>query len=56
MIESSGSEALIEVDGGVDLSNAARLFDAGVDILVAGTTVFQSENPAETIRLLKNMH
>jgi ribulose-phosphate 3-epimerase len=56
LIEASGSEALIEVDGGVDLNNAARLFDAGVDVLVAGTTVFRSENPAETIHLMKNVH
>lgn len=56
LIDASGSDALIEVDGGVDLNNAARLFDAGVDILVAGTTVFKSENPFETIHLMKNLH
>ena len=56
LIDASGSDALIEVDGGVDLNNAARLFDAGVDILVAGTTVFKSENPVETIHLMKNLH
>jgi ribulose-phosphate 3-epimerase len=54
LIQESGSGALIEVDGGVDLNNAARLFEAGVDILVAGTTVFNSADPAATILKLKN--
>lgn len=53
MIEESGSRALIEVDGGVDLSNAAALFEAGVDILVAGTTVFKAEDPTGMIHQLK---
>jgi ribulose-phosphate 3-epimerase len=50
------SPALIEVDGGVDLHNARDLVAAGVDILVAGNTIFASENPENTIRLLKNLH
>ena len=54
LIQATGSKALIEVDGGVDLKNAARLFAAGVDVLVAGTTVFKSEDPAATIHALKN--
>ena len=54
MIRESGSHALIEVDGGVDLSNASRLFEAGVDVLVTGTTVFSSANPKATIHELKN--
>lgn len=45
---------LIEVDGGVDLTNAGRLVSAGVDVLVAGSAVFASANPTETIRLLAN--
>lgn len=49
LIDSSGSRAMIQVDGGVDLSNAKRLFDAGVNILVAGTTVFKSSDPAKTV-------
>jgi len=53
MIRDAGSNALIEVDGGVDLNNASLLTEAGVDILVAGNTVFKSENPAGTISLLK---
>jgi ribulose-phosphate 3-epimerase len=44
---------MIEVDGGVDLDNAPLLVDAGVDILVAGNSVFGSENPMETIKQLK---
>ncbi|MBN2747309.1 MAG: ribulose-phosphate 3-epimerase [Bacteroidales bacterium] len=44
---------LIEVDGGVNLENANLLFDAGAEILVAGNAVFKSENPSETIILLK---
>ncbi|MFO7883033.1 MAG: ribulose-phosphate 3-epimerase [Kosmotogaceae bacterium] len=40
----------ISVDGGVDLNNAVELVDDGVDILIMGTTVFQSEHPDEIIR------
>ena len=53
--EKTGSKALIEVDGGVNLSNAKKLIEAGVDVLVAGNTVFSSDNPSETIRALKNL-
>ncbi|MBE9511980.1 MAG: ribulose-phosphate 3-epimerase [Bacteroidetes bacterium] len=51
----TGSKALIEVDGGVNLSNAKKLVEAGVDVLVAGNTVFSSDNPSETIHALKNL-
>lgn len=44
---------LIEVDGGVTLENAASLVQAGADVLVAGNTVFKSENPIQTIAALK---
>ncbi|HPF65809.1 ribulose-phosphate 3-epimerase [Lentimicrobium sp.] len=54
LIASSGSTALIEVDGGVDLNNAGKLIAAGADVLVAGNTVFSSADPAGTISLLKN--
>lgn len=47
------STALIEVDGGVDTGNAAALVEAGVDVLVAGTTVFASQDPLKTIKELK---
>jgi ribulose-phosphate 3-epimerase len=53
LIQNSGSKALIEVDGGVDLGNASRLFDAGVDILVAGTSVFGAKDPVKMIHELK---
>ncbi|MEK6557319.1 MAG: ribulose-phosphate 3-epimerase [Candidatus Margulisiibacteriota bacterium] len=43
----------IQVDGGVTETNAASLINAGVDVLVAGSTVFQSKNMAETISRLK---
>lgn len=53
IIERNGSEALIEVDGGVNLDNAPLLRDAGVDAFVAGNTVFKAADPMATISLLK---
>ena len=53
LILSNNSTALIDVDGGVNLDNAAKLFEAGADVLVAGNAVFSSENPERTIELLK---
>ena len=55
LIIQKNSNALIEVDGGVDLSNAEALVNAGVDVLVAGTTVFGSKDPQDTIRRLKHL-
>lgn len=54
MIAEQNAHALIEVDGGVNITNAPLLFEAGADVLVAGNAVFKSENPIETIKLLKN--
>ena len=54
MIEEQHATALIEVDGGVNTKNAKALFEAGADVLVAGNAVFKSENPLETIKLIKN--
>ena len=54
MIEDQGLDTLIEVDGGVNTENAASLFEAGADILVAGNAVFKSEDPEETIRTMKS--
>jgi ribulose-phosphate 3-epimerase len=54
LIQSKGSSALIEIDGGVTLSNAGALLAAGADVLVAGNTVFGHADPTEAIRLLKN--
>lgn len=53
MIDKGGFDILIQVDGGVDTHNADMLVKAGVDVLVAGSTVFGSSDPAETIKLLK---
>lgn len=46
---------LIEIDGGVGVDNAAKLLEAGADVLVAGSSVFAAENPAEAVRRLKNV-
>lgn len=54
MIDSKGIEVMIQVDGGVDLNNAPELVNAGVNVLVAGHTIFSSAQPAETIRQLKH--
>lgn len=53
MIDQEGYDVLIEVDGGVDLQNAPVLIHSGVDVLVAGSTVFSSPDPVEVIRKLK---
>lgn len=53
MIVKTGADTLIEVDGGVTLENAPTLVEAGVDVLVAGNTVFSSSDPADTIKKLK---
>jgi ribulose-phosphate 3-epimerase len=55
MIIAAGTNTLIEIDGGVSLSNAKLLTDAGADVLVAGNTVFGSANPTETITELKHL-
>lgn len=49
------SNALIEVDGGVNLETGRMLVDAGADVLVAGSFVFSSKNPEETIKELKEL-
>ncbi len=50
----SEAHFLIEIDGGVGPRNAANLFSSGADMLVAGSSVFQSEDPLATIQSLKN--
>lgn len=52
MTRERNAETLIQIDGGVSLANAATLFDAGCDVLVAGNAVFKSENPRQTIEKL----
>ncbi|MDR1864140.1 MAG: ribulose-phosphate 3-epimerase [Bacteroidales bacterium] len=49
LIEKKSSGALIQVDGGVDLSNIARLAQAGADVFVVGSFIFRAENPMQTI-------
>jgi ribulose-phosphate 3-epimerase len=53
LIAKKNASALIEIDGGVNASNAKKLIDAGADVLVAGSFVFKSENPPNTIKDLK---
>jgi len=51
----SGSNALIEVDGGVGLNNAQSLIEAGADVLVAGNSIFSHANPEQIISQLKQL-
>ena len=55
LILKNNSSAKIEVDGGVNISNAKELIKAGADILVAGNFVFGSSDPAKTIAELKSL-
>jgi ribulose-phosphate 3-epimerase len=55
LITEKSAHALIEIDGGVDLINAGSLVSSGADVLVAGNTVFSSENPPSTISQLKSV-
>lgn len=55
MIAEKGTNTRIEIDGGVNSKNAQALLDAGASVLVAGSFVFNSENPIETIHNLKNI-
>jgi len=55
MIKERGLDTLIEIDGGVTLANAKAILNTGADVLVAGNTVFKSENPIATIAALKSL-
>lgn len=55
MITASGSQALIEVDGGVNRKTAPLLAAAGVDVFVTGSAVFGAEDPVEEVRILKEL-
>lgn len=55
LIANKGSHALIEVDGGVNLKTGAQLIEAGADALVAGSFVFNSDDPIKTIADLKSL-
>ncbi|CDC71814.1 ribulose-phosphate 3-epimerase [Candidatus Colimorpha enterica] len=53
MIEESGCDIDLEVDGGVNLKNAAEIKAAGANILVAGSAVFHAPDPAAAVMALK---
>lgn len=55
MILQNNTSTLIEIDGGVTLNNAQQLIDAGADALVAGSFIFNSENPIETISKINSI-
>ena len=55
LIDESGSRALIEIDGGVNINTGARLIEAGADVLVAGNAVFSAADPIAVIDSLKNL-
>lgn len=55
LLDATGSHAAIEIDGGVNLQTGARLVEAGADILVAGSFVFNSPDPVDTIARLSSL-
>lgn len=55
MIDKSGLNTLIEVDGGVNIETGKKLFDAGANVLVSGSFIFKSDNPQHTITNLLNL-
>ena len=55
MIDRGGYNVLIEVDGGINISNATNLIESGVNVLIAGSSVFSSANPSAMIRKLKRL-
>ncbi len=52
LIEKTGSKAVIQVDGGIDLKNIAKLTKAGADVFVVGSFIFRSASPLQTIKEL----
>ena len=54
MIDRSGRDIRLEIDGGVKVDNIAKIAAAGADTFVAGSAIFNSEDYAETIRLMRN--
>lgn len=53
LITKSQAQTLIEVDGGISIENAAKVYNAGADILVSGNAIFSAENPENYIKALK---
>ena len=56
MLDERNCSALIEIDGGVGLQNAEAILKAGADILVAGNSVFKSDNPQSAITRMKSLN
>ena len=54
-IDRRGLKTLIEVDGGVNTKNAAAIYEAGADVLVAGSAVFCAKDPEKAVRLIKGI-
>jgi ribulose-phosphate 3-epimerase len=54
LLDRAGNPAPIEIDGGIDLSNVGRVIDAGVEIVVAGSAIFNASDPAAATRALKD--
>jgi ribulose-phosphate 3-epimerase len=54
-IDREGFDCLIEADGGIKLDNVARVYEAGVDVIVSGSGIFHSNNPAEAIREMRKV-
>ena len=50
LLRMHGAQARIEIDGGITAQNAAAVVEAGAEILVAGSALFRSENPAEAVQ------
>ena len=55
LIDETGSKALIQIDGGVNLETGKRLVDAGADVLVAGNSVFKAADPKDMIHQLRSL-
>lgn len=55
LLDACGSKALIEVDGGVNRETGKLLVDAGADVLVAGSAVFNAPDPKKEIEILRNL-
>ena len=53
LITESGSQAIIEIDGGVNMETGRQLAEAGADVLVAGSFVFGSNDPSDRVDALK---
>ena len=55
LINLKNKSCLIEIDGGVDITNANNLYKSGADVLVAGNAVFSAKNPSEMIKEIRSM-